>query len=597
MFLKTAKSSDLRAQRQAGSTVLSVIILTTVALVLTTVLGNQIISTFGFTATAKSRIQAELAAEAGLLAVRSELFSKCPRGIPTIPVSTSSPIYQAQVEIFDKPTPQVRQAMTRCPRNGQMVRIVATGSSELPGGIFSDTPAQVTLEEVFEYQIELASGAAGFFGGSLDSRFSFEVDEWDGNQSSPLVISGPNDSSVTAYPCNSKMPHDLILLNNYLVAQSGCEITGDVWAELGIQMTGNAKILGRAQTKGQVLLSDTSSVGRIETDATRAKFASTQPYFLQGANSSAGVIIANGETSIRGQSNILRTYGVSTIHQSAQLGSVILSDSEVCTGADCSTTFAPTSGASVKIPPNKASVEQSLNLPQDSIVFDQTSQTALQTPKDTPRWIRVPHDPNSWLEVGFDQIVPIPLSGAANCNMGTALTNYVANLELKTVFDGFGPGRCGPSGVRGTVNMTLKTDVVFYASTFVLDSLRLRSADNEQRRVWIIVPDDQLPPSDPDEVITPCSGEANEKIQIRALDVDISKVSVFMYSTGLLSIPSETDLRGQLIACNIMPSNSIGSLGTLYSDVMGVPSYNLNDGRVRPNPIQMLRWFRRDLAE
>jgi hypothetical protein len=237
-----------------------------------------------------------------------------------------------------------------------------------------------------------------------------------------------------------------------------------------------------------------------------------------------------------------------------------------------------------------------------------TATTELPVPNNI-KWIPITHNPQQWLDAGFDTVRRVP-SGSLTCSLPTSdnlsqapINNLLSTTELDTVIDGAGTGGCGNPGISGDLNLNLSVDAVFFADKFTLQRLKIRSRDSKQHKVWLIVPD--VVRTDGTSV-PPCGGaDTTEKISIKDLDIDVEKISVMFYTAGILEIglprtqeALSRDFRGQIIACGFRNGYQIANY---YFDAMGVPVYNLDTGLQITDPgteypYSSLIRFKRDLV-
>lgn len=454
--LQSIVKSWIKAKADSGSTLIPVVVLTTIGIVIVAIIGTQILSSYGFTARSKAHIQAEAAAESGLI-VGQKIIEQCRYGRPSFDVTLTNPRVTLEIRTFPKGT---GTGVASCPTTGDsVIRVNSLGYSTLPNGLFGNTPYMVKMQQVFNYSVTgpIIGGPAALLGGN--TSFPFPVTRYGDNGTSPLVFSLGFDCSPGPSQTLLEIPNDVIVLDGVLKVNTGCRILGNVWAKT---VTYNG---------GQIL----------------------------------GTI-----TPITGDPN------------------------------------------------------QQLPVPIDQ------------------KWITIAYNPDAWLDVGFDKVLRLP--GASVCNFpssdatGTGTLNkFISGLTTSTVLDGYGNG-CGPNGISGDMNVTLTSDLVIYADKFSLQRVKARSGDGGQYRIWLVVPDTRadtsLPPS--------CAGSDPEKITVKDIDMDISKISIFFYTTGPVYFgnprpdPAPTkEFRGQIVACQVKSGNLISHF---YFDPMGVPEFDLNSG-------------------
>lgn len=462
-----------------GSTIVPVVILTTVGLLITLILGNSVISSADVTAKSRAHIQAEIAAEAGLLFAKKE-FIKCKVSGATVSFNIENPNPRFSVEIRNFRT-MTSSPVAACPEPGDSIfRIVSKGYSIQASNVFSANPYTLEIEEIIDFRLDgpLPAGPAGLFG--TGGRLPYAPQRFgDTEGTAPLVFSG-------TFFCDREFINDIVVLTGKLEIENNCLIRGDAWA----------------------------------------------PQFVYK-------------------------------------GGAILGTATIITGD-----------------PN-----QELPVPTNL------------------KWVPITHNPTQWLEAGFDQVVKLP-SGSLACSLPVSddlrqapLNNFLSTTPLDTVIDGFGSGGCGNPGISGDLNLNLSADVVIFAGKFTLQRLKIRSADSKQRKVWIVVPDEVRADA---TSVPPCGGgDATEKISIKDLDIDVSKVSVMFYSTGILEIglprtqeSLTRDFRGQMIACGFRNGFQIANY---YFDPMGAPEYNLDTGlqivdKGTEYPYSALIRFKRDLV-
>lgn len=228
--------------RDSGSTLVPVIVLTTLGLLIVALLGNLIITSFDFTSRSKAQIQAELAAEAGLILAKQEILN-CKAGTTRFDINQTQPKFDVQIRSYNKAG---TVASAACPGPGDSVfRVVSTGYSTLTESLLNPSPYSVTMEEVIDYIVAgpVESGPAGLFGGK--SGLPLPPIRYGEEGNAPIVFSN-------GFDCNITIPNDVIVLDGVLTLNSGCRIEGNAWYKQSVVVSG--KTVTNPVQKGGVIL-------------------------------------------------------------------------------------------------------------------------------------------------------------------------------------------------------------------------------------------------------------------------------------------------------------------------------------------------------
>lgn len=247
MLLKLMAS--LRNER--GSAMVAVLGLFAIALILTTLILSSVTSGFGWSTATRAEVQSHAAADAGIVAARTGLFTvgNCQtQSTSGKYVSTTPPIYSVTVERNDG-----AGWVAGCPTsNTSQVRFTSTGTASAQGVAGVNFGDASTVQAVFQYLHPGVdpSGVAIYVNGdfSIGPNSSFDLSE--AGKTGLIVKNG-------IFTCDK----------NNSVINGSIVVLGDLQFINKCNVTGNAQVTGTA----------TLGVGRIDGDLTAGSVSPSDP--------------------------------------------------------------------------------------------------------------------------------------------------------------------------------------------------------------------------------------------------------------------------------------------------------------------------------
>lgn len=235
MFLKRLARCGRTDER--GSALLAVLGVMAVGLILIALIATSVVGAFGFTSGTRAGVQSHAAADAGVVAARTGLYTvgDCvAQPTPGRYTSTAAPVYSATVQYNAGAGWQ-----PGCPiATTTQVRIVSTGTAQAAGvaGVSSRNTSKV--EAVFQYLVPgpPPSGVAMYLygGGAFEANSSLDLSE--GGSTGLIVKNGD-------FLCdkNNTVINGSILVNGNLTFTNKCSVNGNAWVS-GAAALGSGKI-------------------------------------------------------------------------------------------------------------------------------------------------------------------------------------------------------------------------------------------------------------------------------------------------------------------------------------------------------------------
>lgn len=515
MFLRVARHLRRSESGQRGSAIIAVIGISAVVMIFVTVSGTLVVGAMHFTGSTRAGVQAQAAAEAGVVVAQADLTS----GVCNAPYSQSTaPKYSVTVA-YQLPDISGTTWHSGCPTNNpdvKMVKIVSVGSG-------SGSTTTKTVETIFNYvpavlpQPVQGTGPGVYGYAVVDSTITNLTINQQGTTRPSLVFA---NGSMT---CQSGgyLQGDVILAGGSYSTTSACTVNGDVYASNSVSISNNSSILGNVVATGVV---GGYSVTLAKGSTINGSIVSEGPESIGdkvGGSITAGPV--TGTTAINGA-----------------VGGSVVSAGSVSVGS-------------------KGSVAGSIT----------TNKSGIPTPVlpiTVGPWVDFGYAPGDWVDASGN---PFTVVNATNCASDVAAKiNAASGPTIVNTLSGSG---CNGGAVNLTgLNLTLKTDVALFANSYELKSQTITSSTptiKGSERLWMITPDANLTNKQPD-----CPTGASQS-QLDNQVVDSSSVYIMMYTPcGLGSTGSS--IWGQIYASDVKFDNNF----VLNFVAVGLPGWDLGTG-------------------
>lgn len=507
-----ADTSRRACDGEAGAALIAVIGISAVIMIFVAMTGTMLVAGLHFSDTTRGGVQAQAAAEAGIAVAQADL-SKSVCNAPY--TSTTSPVYTVNVS-YQLPDVTGTVWHPGCPTTNpdvKMVKIVSIGS----GAAFAATTK--TVESIFNYTPAVLpkpvqGTGAGVFGWQVTDTTITNLTITQQGTSKPgmMFVNG-------SLSCQSggSVQGSVILGGGSYSTTSACTINGDVYASTAVSIGNNSTILGNVVALG------TSGGYSVS---------------LAGGSKVNGNITAEGPVSIGGTVGGSITSGPLTGSSSVS-GSV--GGSFVSAG-----TVSGANKVTGTVTQNKAGVPT----PVMPLV---------------PPWVDFGYNPPDWVDATG---APFTVVNASNCKSDVAAKINAATGP--TIINALAGSGCNSQHVDlSGLNLTLKTDVVLFATSYQLKSETITSSTPSvasSQRLWMITPDANLTNKSPD-----CPTNASPSEIDNQVTTDAS-VDMFLYTPcGLSSTGSQ--MWGQIYTLDVKFDNSY----VLNFVPVGLPGWNLAD--------------------
>ncbi len=506
-----------RSEGERGSAIIAVIGISAVIMIFVAVSGSLMVGAMHFTDTTRAGVQAQAAAEAGIVAAQADLS----KGVCSAPyTSTTAPVYTVTVA-YQLPDITGTTWHQGCPSNNPdatMVKIVSVGS----GTAFA--PTTKTVETIFHYvpavlPLPVQGTGPGVFGYQvIDSSVTNLVINQQGNSKPGIMfVNGSMNCQAGGY-----IQGDVILGGGSYSTTSACTINGDVFASDTVSIDNNSKILGNVVATGVI---GGYSVTLAKGSTVNGSIVSEGPDSIGdkvGGSITAGPI--TGTTIINGA-----------------VGGSVVSASSVSIGS-------------------KGSVAGSVTRNKSGIPTP-------VLPVTVPPWIDFVYDPTVWVDAGGN---PFTVVNAANCSSDVAAKINAATGP--TIVNALAGSGCNSGAVNlSGLDLTLKSDVALFASSYQLKSQTITSSTPSiagSERFWMITPDAVFGNQLPDCPVGAVKSQIDNQV------VTDSSVDILIYTPcGLSSTGSS--LWGQMYTNDIKFDNSF----TLNFVPVGLPGWDLSTGQ------------------
>jgi len=515
MFLRIARRLRHSGSPEQGSAIIAVIGIAAVILIFVTVSGNLLVGAMHFSSSTRAGVQAQSAAEAGVVVAEADLT----KGVCNAPYSSSvAPVYSVKVS-YQLPDISGTTWHAGCPSNNpdvKMVKIVSTGSG-------TGSTTKKIVETIFNYipavlpQPVQGTGPGVFGYAVADSSITNLTINQQGTTRPSLVFA---NGSMT---CQSGgyLQGDVILGGGSYSTTSACTVNGDVYASNSVSISNNSSILGNVVATGVV---GGYSVTLAKGSTINGNIVSEGPDSVGdkvGGSITAGPL--TGTTAINGA-----------------VGGSVVSAGSVSVGS-------------------KGSVA-------GSITKNKTGIPTPVLPVTAPPWADFGYVPGDWVDPSGN---PYTVVNVTNCAADVAAKiNAATGPTIVNALSGSG---CNGGFVNLTgQNLTLKADVALFANGYELKSQTITSSTptiKGAERLWMITPDANLTNSKPD-----CPTGGSQSLLDNQV-VNDSSVDIMLYTPcGLGSTGSS--IWGQIYASDVKFDNNF----VLNFVAVGLPGWDLGIG-------------------
>ena len=510
---KSVTRTRARGERDGGAALIAVIGITAVIMIFVATTGSVLVGALHFSANTRGGVQAQAAAEAGIAVAQADL-SKSVCNAPY--TSATTPSYTVNVS-YQLPDITGTAWHPGCPTTNpdvKLVKIVSVGSST------SSVSTTKKVETIFNYTPAILpkpvqGTGAGVFGWQVTDTTITNLTITQQGTSKPGMMFVNGSLSCQA---GGSVQGSVILGGGSYSTTSACTINGDVFASTAVSIGNNSTILGNVVALG---LSSGKSVT------------------LAGGSKVNGSITAEGPVSIGGTVGGSVTSGPLTGSSSVS-GSV--GGSFVSAG-----TVTKTGTISGTVTQNK---------------------TGIPTPTMpvVPPWVDFGYNPPDWVDA---TAAPYTVVNATNCKADVAAKINAATGP--TIINALAGSGCNSQHVDlSGLNLTLKTDVVLFATSYQLKNQTITSSTPSvasAQRLWMITPDANLTNKAPDCPTNASPSEIDNQVTTNA------SVDMFLYTPcGLSSTGSQ--MWGQIYTLDVKFDNSY----VLNFVPVGLPGWNLGDG-------------------
>jgi len=520
MFLSASKRD--RSEGERGSAILGVIGISAVIMIFVAMSGTILVGAMHFTDTTRVGVQAEAAAEAGIVAAQSDLT----KGVCNTPYSSSTvPVYTVTLA-YQLPDITGTTWHSGCPTNNsdvKMVKIVSVGSGT---GL---SPTTKKVETIFNYipavlpQPVQGTGPGVFGYQVVDSSVTNLTIKQQGNSKPGIMfVNGSMNCQSGGY-----IQGDIILGGGSYSTTSACTINGDVYASNTVSIDNNSTILGNVVATG---VSGGYSVTLAKGSTVNGSIVSEGPDSIGdkvGGSITAGPI--TGTTVIKGA-----------------VGGSVVSAGSVSLGSGGSVAGSTTA--------NKSGIPTPV------------------LPVVVPPWIDFVYDPTMWVDASSN---PFTVVTASNCSTDVAAKINAATGP--TIVNALAGSGCNGGAVNlSGLDLKLKSDIALFANSYELKSQKITSITPSvasAERFWMITPDAVFGNKLPD-----CPTGAQKSAIDNQVDTDAS-VDILIYTPcGLSSTGSS--LWGQMYTNDVKFDNSF----VLNFVPVGLPGWDLGTGQQTSTP-------------
>ena len=558
MFLKLG-------HREAGTTLVPVVLLMALAMLITTIIGQQLFYSINLTSQNQATTGAQAAAE-GAVDIAKVNISNGMCSNSAFSGSLGAETYTGTIEVMQK---SGSSWLSSCPNmNTAKVRITTTGSAVNPLGTGGLRFRTAKVQEVFDYKIVTSYLSTTVAAGSALQTFSGEsmpntISPAPGVSQQQVVLSSGNELCEGTKDIYA----DVYVLSGNAELESGCVIHGNLWAAGPIKLGGGTSVTGNIWGGSTVSIGNNSSAGNIYSTSTLTMLGTANSVYAGGASYLARSVISGVVTSTL---DAVTSFGYMEIPGTAKIaGRISLYDPQPCS-SNCNATYTAT--GKTYYPASSAATATALQVDVGSpyaVSFRSVAGTVPFPPPPVAGWTSVSFKLAQWQSTGFVDTY----QATSSCVINAAENTNIASKTAPYLYDAFSKasGTCLSSGVTGSLNVAISSDIAIVANKITLANLNVTSADTLPHNVWLIVPDG---PNGGTNGAPDCSAPRGG-ITVSA-NVGISAdITVFAYTPCEVRMPPQSVWRGQIYAGTMFENSHPSQI--VYKTI-GVPGYDLTNG-------------------
>lgn len=558
MFLGNRRSDS-------GTTLVPVVLLMALAMLITTIIGQQLFYSITLTSQNQAITKAQAAAE-GAIDVAKVNISTGACSSSSFNGSFGDETYTGAIEVLQK---SGTSWLSSCPNmNTSKVRITTNGSAKNALGSGNTLFRSAKVQEVFDYKIVTSYLSSTVAAGSALQTYSGEampntISPAPGVSQQQVVLSSGSELCEGTKDIYA----DVYVLSGAAELESGCVIHGNLWAVGPINLGGGTQVTGNIWGGSTIYIGNNSSAGNIYSTSTLTLLGTAKSVYAGGSTYLTRSIISGVVTS---NLDAVTSFGYMEIPSPAQIaGRISLYDPQPC-ASNCFSiyktngkTFYPASSAATA-----TAMQMDVGSPY-AVSFRSVAGTVPFPPPPVAGWTSVSFKLAQWQSTGFVDTNQL----TSTCVLNTAENTNIAGKTAPYLYDALSKasGTCLSAGVTGSLNVSLSTDIAIVANKITLANLNVTSADTLPHNVWLIVPDG---PNGGANGAPDCSAPRGG-ITVSA-NVSISQdITVFAYTPCEVRMPPQSIWRGQIYAGTMFENSHPSQI--VYNTV-GIPGYDLTNG-------------------
>ena len=564
MFLVPSSPRSTAQRSDSGTTLVPVVLVMALAMLITTIIGQQLFYSITLTSQNQAGAAAQAAAE-GAVDVAKVSISTGACSSSNLSGTLGDETYSGSIEVLQK---SGSSWISACPNmNTAKVRISTVGSAVNKLGSGTSRTRTAKVQEVFDYKIVTSYLATTVAAGSALQSFSGEslpsvITPAPGVSQQEVVLSSGSELCEGSKDIYA----DVYVLTGGAELESGCIIHGNLWANGPIVLGGGTSVTGNIWGGSTVTIGNNSTAGNVYSTSTLTLLGTANSVYAGGPTSLTKSVISGTVTS---NLDAVTSFGYMEIPGTAKIaGRISLYDPQPCS-TGCFATYRTT--GKTYYPASSAATATALQIDVGSpyaVSFRSVAGTVPFPPAPVAGWTTVTFNPTLWQTTGFVDTNQL----TSSCVLNAAEMTNIAGKTAPYLYDAFSKasGTCLNNGVTGSLNVALSTDVAIVANKITLANLNVTSADGLPHNVWLIVPDGPNGgPSGPD-----CSAPRGG-ITVSANVGISSDISVFAYTPCQMRMPPQSVWRGQIYSGTLFEDTHPSQI--VYNTI-GIPGYDLTNG-------------------
>ena len=551
--------------RDEGTTLIPVVLLMALAMLITTLIGQQLFYSINLTSQNRAETAAQAAADGAVDVVKVRIANgTCIANNYSGTMGTQN--YQVTVESMQKTG---SSWMASCPdQNTSRLRITAVGSAVNTLGATGYNLRTKKVQEIYDYRIVTSYLTTTVAAGAALQTYSGE--------SIPVMIrpaAGVSQQSVVLSTgselCEGAKDvfADVYVLSGGVELESGCTIHGNLWAVGDIHLGGNTTVTGNVYGGSTVYIGSNAVVGNVYATSTLTMLGTANSVYAGGATALTRSVISGKVTSTL---DGVTAFGYMEIQSTANIaGRISLLDSFPCS-TGCFSSYRTTAKSYVPSSSSAEATRLQIGVKSGYALSFRTVVGTVPFPASPiAGWTSIKYSANQWATTGFLDQKQL----TSNCALTSADMTSMAGKTAPYLVDGItkASSSCLSSGIKGSLNVALSTDVALVANKFAFTSMNLTSADGLPHNVWLLVPDG---PNGSVEYGPDCTAPRGG-ISVQSTVSISSDITVFAYTPCTLTLPLTAIWRGQIIAGSM--SEDLSPAQLIYNTI-GIPGYDLKMG-------------------